>query len=265
MSAQLIALTDREVDTLHGIGSLGFHVYVLLRTFADYGTGIVGRSRPISLAMLASYTETHTRRGAGVQIEQPSEKTLRNALAKLERAGLLRRLPGDRLVFSLPLALTASARPIQTGHDAGTKSSTNPGTVQPAPVLAEPVTPGTDAAAQQRPNRAHIKSHVNKNPTARPAAAVDKPAGTSYGGIAQTLTQAWFPTGRPQKAKPGFAEGARQAPQASAEESRLLAIGRQKGVDPRPGESWSEFAARLFKRNPAPPPAPAHALREVRL
>jgi hypothetical protein len=82
-----IALADTEIDTLHGIGSLGFHLYILLRTFADYGPGIVGRTRPVSLAMLATYAECHTTRGAGIQVEQPTEKAIRNALAKLQRAG----------------------------------------------------------------------------------------------------------------------------------------------------------------------------------
>lgn len=248
MSARLIALTDREVDGLFGIGPLGALLYLSLRAVMDYHDGTAGRSTPISLNGLAMAAETHTARGRGVQITRPSEKEVRNALAKLERNGLLRRLPGDRLAFSLPLALTAYARPIQTGHIAGTVLSTQPGTAQPASTLVMQATPGTDAAAQQRPNRAHIKVQENQNPTARPAAPVDN---ASPAGIAQTLTQAWFPTGRPQKAKPGFAEGARATPQASAEESRLLAIGRQKGVDPRPGESWSEFAARLFRRGPA--------------
>lgn len=232
MSAQLIALTDREIDTLHGVGSLAFHIYVLVRTFADFGSGIVGRTRPISLAMLASYTENHTRRGAGVQIEQPSEKTIRNALAKLQRAGLLRRLPGDRLVFALPLALTAPARPNQTGHVAGTDQSTQPGTAQPASSLVMQAAPGTDAAPQQRPNRAHIKVHVNQTLPARSAAPVDKSRRAD----------------RPF----GLAEGTGAPPPGSAEESRLLAIGRQRGIDARPGESWSEFAARIFRRGPAP-------------
>ena len=248
---RLIALTDREVDGLFGIGPLAVLLYLSLRTAMDYHDGTAGSSTPISLNGLAMACETHTSRGRGVQITRPSEKEVRNALAKLERNGLLRRLPGDRLAFSLPLALTASARPIQTGHRAGIDSSTEPGTAQPASTLVMQVTPGTDAAAQQRPNRAHVNGYANQNPTAPKSRPVDKPDGRSYGGIAQTLTQAWFPTGRPQKAKSGFAEGARATPQDNAEENRLLAIGRQKGVDPRPGESWSEFAARLFKRGPA--------------
>lgn len=237
MSAQLIALTDREIDTLHGVGSLAFHLYVLLRTFADFGSGIVGRTRPISLSMLASYAETHTRRGAGVQIEQPSEKTIRNALAKLQRAGLLRRLPGDRLVFALPLALTAPARPNQTGHVAGTDQSTQRGTAQPASSLVMQAAQGTDAAPQQRPNRAHIKVHVNQTLPARSAAPVDNRGSR---------------TTADRSARGADVTHGAPPPACESEQARLLAIGRQRGIDARPGESWSAFAARLFRRGPAP-------------
>lgn len=219
---QLIALTDAELDTLHGIGSLGFHLYILLRTFADYGTGIVGRSRPVSLAMLATYAECHTSRGAGIQVEQPSEKAIRNALAKLQRAGLLRRMAGERLIFLLPLALTAQARPFQTGRDEGTDLSTEPGTRKPAPAKAMQSEPGTDDAPQQSPNRAHIMFHVNQNlrrPKSEPVDNSDE-------------------SDRPN----GSAEG--------QDLDRLLRIGRQRGIEARPGESWQQFRHRIFTTRP---------------
>ena len=236
---RLIALTDREVDGLFGIGPLGALLYVSLRAVMDYHDGTAGRSTPISLHGLAMAAETHTTRGRGVQITRPSEKEVRGALAKLERNGLLRRLSGDALAFRLPLALVASARPIQTGHSAGTVLSTQPGAAQPASTLVMQAAPGTDAAAQQRANRAHVNGYENQNLPARPAAAVDN-----------------------RSARPAADRSARGAspapvaypPACESEQARLLAIGRQRGVDARPGESWSEFAARLFRRSPAPAP-----------
>lgn len=233
---RLIALTDREVDGLFGIGPLGVLLYLSLRRVMDFREGTAGRSTPISLNGLAMACETHTTRGRGVQITRPSEKETRGALAKLERNGLLRRLPGDALAFRLPLALTASARPNQTGHDAGTDSSTQPGTVQPASTLVMQVTPGTDAAPQQRPNRAHIEVKENQNLAARPAAPVDNRGSRTTAD--RSARGADVTHGAP--------------PPGSAEESRLLAIGRQRGIAARPGESWSEFAARIFRRSPAP-------------
>ena len=52
---QLITLRGIELETLHGAGPLAFEVYVMLRWWMDYRTGITGRRRPISLAMLITY------------------------------------------------------------------------------------------------------------------------------------------------------------------------------------------------------------------
>lgn len=155
---QLITLRRIELETLHGAGPLAFEAYVMLRGWMDYRTGITGRSRPISLAMLATYCETHTPRGAGIQIDQPTEKNIRGALARLERAGLLHRLAGRRLAYRLPLAATASARPNQTGHGAGTSPSTEPGASNRARTLAYKHIPGMRYEATKPPNRAHIKN-----------------------------------------------------------------------------------------------------------
>jgi len=255
MTSQIIAVRAEEIDALHGLGPLALAIYVHLRLWMDYGTGIVGKTRPVSLGMLAAHCEAHTAKGRGTHVEQPSTQAIRTALDRLQRAGLLRRLPGDRLSFSMPMAQRAPARPFQTQHEVNADLSTEPNTGKAAPMLEDTTERNTEKACGVRPNSTHIMYQVNQNPTARPAAAVDKSAGPSYAGIAQTLAQAWFPDGATPKAKGGFAEWARATPPASAEESRLLAIGRQKGVNPRPGESWSEFAARLFKR---PQPA-AHA------
>lgn len=51
-SSQIVALTALELDTLHGAGPLAFQTYVLLRAWMDYRAGIVGHTRPVSLAML---------------------------------------------------------------------------------------------------------------------------------------------------------------------------------------------------------------------
>lgn len=261
MTGQVIAITAEEIDALHGVGPLAFQAYVLLRAWMDYGSGITGRSRPVSLAMLRAYCETHTPRGAGVQITAPSEKEIRTALARLQRAGLLGRLPGERLAFRLPLATIACARPKQTGHGAGIKSSTEPGTTKAAPIKAKRREPGADRAPSGQPNRAHIMVQEKQNPGHLQAAPVDKrnpdrpPAEVrDLADIRDWLAAQWF-TGTPPhqdratappSEKNGFAEGGRTVAPATAEEQRLLAIGRQKGKEPRPGESWATFRARLF-------------------
>ncbi len=157
---QLITFKRTELETLIGAGPLAFQAYVLLRWWMDYRTGITGRQRPISLAMLAAYCETHTPRGAGLQIEKPTEKSIRGAIDRLERTGLLHRLAGTRLAFSLPMAAVASARPIQTGHAEGMRSSTEQGGSETKRRAAYRPIPGMQFAAIRQPNRAHIKKHV---------------------------------------------------------------------------------------------------------
>ncbi|GAB1424269.1 hypothetical protein MASR2M16_15030 [Thauera terpenica] len=109
-----IFLSAAELDGLHGCGPLAGLAYIWLRTFVDLRSGVVGRLRPVSLAMLRAYCETHTPKGGGVQIVQPSERNVRTALSSLERAGMLRRLEDDRrLVFRLPLMKTLALDQIE--------------------------------------------------------------------------------------------------------------------------------------------------------
>lgn len=219
---QLIALTDAELGTLHGAGPLAVALYIALRHQMDYRTGEVGRSTPISLHGLARATETHIPRGKGFEIRQPSEKEVRTSLDRLLRAGLLRRMAGDRLAFKLVQALTAQARPFQTGRDEDTDLSTEPGTTNPAPVLGMQAEPGTRRKAPQEANRAHIDVHENQNlrrPNSEPVDNSDE-------------------SDRPN----GSAEG--------QDLDRLLRIGRQRGIEARPGESWQQFRHRIFTTRP---------------
>ena len=254
---RLIALTDIEVDSLFGIGPLGALLYLTLRMAMDYHNGTTGRSTPISLHRLAMASETHTQRGAGTQITRPSEKEVRNALAKLQRAGLLLRLPGDRLAFSLPLALTASSRPIQTGHGEAVDSSTEPGNHKSAPLQGVRAEPGARFRGPQRPNRAHVYGYENQNLLPKPDMHVDNLGEERRLGDGHEIVRDCWPswaTIRPDTArharhvvKSGFAEGGSTVPPADAEEQRLLVAGRKRGIEPRPGESWAQFRVRVFR------------------
>lgn len=233
---RLIALSEAELDALHGAGPLAVALYLELRRMMDYHDGTVGRSTPISLHGLARATETHITRGKGFEIRQPSEKEIRTGLDRLARAGLLRRLPGDRLAYRLPLALTARARPAHTGHGAGTDLSTEPGTADAAPLLAIETEPGTPSKPSTEANRAHIEGHEIQNPAAARPPAVDKSEGA---------------TRRPQRSAAGPARTATpRTVCADGEDHRLLLIGRQRGVEPRPGESWAQFRGRVLALRP---------------
>lgn len=268
MTAQVIAITADELEALHGAGPLAFQCYLHLRAWMDYGTGITGRSRPISLAMLRTYCETHTLRGAGVQITAPSEKEVRTALARLQRAGLLRRLAGDRLAFSLPLAAVAPKRPNQTGHGAGAEQSTAPGTTKPAPVKALRAEPGTDRKPIEQPNRAHIMNqaslsstcalvqflHLQDIQTAGREATLER---WRADGITAEALQKAVAAARSVRAKAastqpvnvGLLDRILSSPPPVATLPRigadLVAIGTAQGYPPRPGESWEAYRLRL--------------------
>lgn len=268
MTAQVIAITADELEALHGAGPLAFQCYLHLRTWMDYGTGITGRSRPISLAMLRTYCETHTPRGAGVQITAPSEKEIRTALARLQRAGLLRRLAGDRLAFSLPLAAVASARPNQTGHGAGAEQSTAPGTTNPAPVKAPRPEPGTDRKPTEQPNRAHIMNqvslsstcalvqflHLQDIPTAGRETTLERwrAEGITAEGLQKAVAVARSvraKVGSTQPVNVGLLDRILSSPPPGATAPRIgadiVAIGTAQGCPPRPGESWEQYRFRL--------------------
>lgn len=113
-------LSSDELNQLHGAGPVAFVVYVWLRSWMDFASGVVGASHTISIRMLEEACERHITRGAGVQVERPSRKEVRVALDELLRRGvLLRRGGGDLLVFFMPFAAKGELRPNQTGPSAG--------------------------------------------------------------------------------------------------------------------------------------------------
>jgi len=128
-----VYLTAAEIEATHGSGPLSACAYLWLRYWADIRTGVVGQSRPISLGMLRAYCETHVSKGAGVQIVQPSERNIRTALAGLERAGLLRRLSGDRLCYRLLLAQTLPHAHSKPDADLTGQSAAQPDAVDNSP------------------------------------------------------------------------------------------------------------------------------------
>jgi hypothetical protein len=266
-STQIVALTALELDTLHGAGPLAFQTYVLLRTWMDYQVGIVGRTRPISLAMLRTYCETHTPRGAGTQTQPPSEKAVRTALDRLTRTGLLRRLHGERLAFSLPKALIASARPEQTRQGVGTLQSTEPGGTVPAPVQGFMAEPGTPAAPSNGANRAHIMNHVFLSSTCALVDYLEQQNVPTIGkeetierwradGLTLPALQQAVGTAHALRAKAGSSQplnvGFLDSLLTNAHRTRyrrtgggLIETGTAQGKPPRPGESWDAYRRRL--------------------
>lgn len=112
-------VTAEEMEALFGVGPLAFMVYMWLRSWMDFRTGVVGFTRALSREMLCTYCETHTPRGQGVQMSKPTLKQLRGALDALIRQGLLIRRDTELLVFRMPMARVDNVRPLQTGPSEG--------------------------------------------------------------------------------------------------------------------------------------------------
>jgi hypothetical protein len=165
-----VYLTAVEIEAMHGSGPLSACAYLWLRYWADIRTGVVGQSRPISLGMLRAYCETHVSKGAGVQIVQPSERNIRTALAGLERAGLLRRLSGDRLIFRLLLAQTLPHDHSKPDADLTGQSAAQPDRVDNSPNASPGAASGSSISMiatrySQRAGRSyptHIRDQRNK-------------------------------------------------------------------------------------------------------
>ena len=174
MTEQTVLICQEELERLNGAGPLATSVYLWLRSWADWQTGVVGISRRISLQMIAAYCEQHVPKGAGIQILRPSEKDVRMAVQALVRAELVSRKRTEKLVFLLPKAPTAQVRSKQTGRVPGTVLEAEPGTEPGAyragvsslsdagfcqPATHEPGTePGANRARSKQPNRAHFSN-----------------------------------------------------------------------------------------------------------
>lgn len=271
MSEQVFIITASEMERLHGAGPLAGFTYLHLRHWMDYESATVGRKRPISLAMLAAYTETHTPRGAGMQILQASEKNIRTALDRLQRTGLLRRLGGERLAFSLPLAVRASARPNQTRHVAGTADHGGAGTDVPSRIKDATVETGTIPAPSTAPNPAHIRNHVNLSSST--CAVIDFLKGQDIRTSGkESVIAEWVAAGlgidqvrdavlsaranreaegSSQPINIGLLAAILRSPTkpkrklTGLSDDELLRLGTSQGMPPHLGESWTDYRRRL--------------------
>ena len=99
---------DDEEAALQGLAYLAQLIYLrALRRFMDYATGLVGIARGISYQGIAEtlYVEPVAGRHSPTT-GKPSLKAIRNAIAELEKAGLIeRKSTSQKLIFFLPLAV----------------------------------------------------------------------------------------------------------------------------------------------------------------
>ena len=107
---QLTTFTNAEFEALYELHHVDYVVYIWLRKYMDYGTGIVGVSRGISRQMLLERTYVPETRGRGRQSMTVS--ALRESIGRLIGRGLLGHYGnGQRLIFRMPMAYTGKFRP----------------------------------------------------------------------------------------------------------------------------------------------------------
>ena len=104
----MILITDNELSAMEGQPHTITVVYIYLRRFMDYATGIVGIKRGVSYQSIseALYIEPEK----GVKYAKISKDAIRRILKRLERIGLLvRKGSADFLIFFMPLSVSYHA------------------------------------------------------------------------------------------------------------------------------------------------------------
>lgn len=97
-----IQITEQELDALSGTDYVLTVLYMHIKQFMDYKTGIVGYARRISYQSLSEALYIEPRQG--VKGGSPDKSAIRRMIDQLIKHGLLRKSRKDTLVFKLPYA-----------------------------------------------------------------------------------------------------------------------------------------------------------------
>ena len=105
---------DAALDQLHDARAEKLYLRGL-RKYMDYETGVVGIQRGVSHQMFIELLEERRERGSTAGGYRPDRYQIIRLLDKLEKVGLITRIPGEKrnspMVFRLDLADTALIRP----------------------------------------------------------------------------------------------------------------------------------------------------------
>ena len=180
-----IALTEQELDALQGTDYSLTVLYMTIKRFMDYKTGIVGYARRISYQCLSEYLYIEPRQG--VKGGSPSQSAIRRMIDQLIKHGLLRKSRKDTLVFKLPLADTD----FYAQNKADRKSTPQADTVEPAPVLD--LSTKADRAKTPKADTPHLSLNtLSKLPPTKNVTVYEKPADMGAVGVDNYLI---FPNG----------------------------------------------------------------------
>jgi len=154
-----LALTEQELDALQGRDYVLTVLYMYLKRFMDYDTGIVGNKRLISYQGMSEALYIEPR--AGVKTVNPSKQAIRRMLDQLVKYSLLRKHRQDTLVFLLPLADTQNYVQKKADRGAIPKADTKKGLDSST---VKEVAKKADTLKTKKPT--HLTSHyINYQPT----------------------------------------------------------------------------------------------------
>lgn len=97
-----IAIDEQELDALRGLDHSLWVLYMHLKQFMDYKTGVVGYARRISYQSISEALYIEPRQG--VKGGSPHISSIRRMLDQLIKQGVIRKSRNDTLVFKLHLA-----------------------------------------------------------------------------------------------------------------------------------------------------------------
>jgi len=128
---------EEEFEALDYLPHLAVMIYFkAIRPYMDYSTGITGIKRGISYRQFAEETEVETVRGR--HSDKSGKVTLdsiRNAVQRLEKAGLIVKIPADKkLIFKLPLATINNSVQMMSTTSTPETTTTSAPQAKPAPV-----------------------------------------------------------------------------------------------------------------------------------
>jgi hypothetical protein len=155
-----IAITDQEQDALRGADYSLTVLYIYIKQFMDYKTGVVGYARRISYQGMSEALYIEPR--PGVKGGSPHMSSIRRMVDQLLKCKILVKDRADTLVFKCPLADTEN----HVQNKADRKSTPITDSVKPRPLQAI-------AEKADRPKKAKAGTpHLSLNPMSKASSSM---------------------------------------------------------------------------------------------
>ena len=155
-----VAITDQEQDALRGTDYSLTVLYIYIKQFMDYKTGVVGYARRISYQGMSEALYIEPR--PGVKGGSPHMSSIRRMVDQLLKCGILVKNRVDTLVFKLPMADTDN----HVQNKADRKST-------PKADIVKPIQQQATAQKADRPKKAKADiPHLSLNPISKASSSM---------------------------------------------------------------------------------------------